>query len=89
MGPRFTRLAGLIATSPNLHIPPSYTRCPPRRLFSSFRVTYTCYNFTPFFKGEVATGSRKLIFYFVDNANLNAISVCASGRSTSRCKKAP
>jgi hypothetical protein len=61
MRPRFTRLAGLIATSPNLRFPPSYTSCPPRRLFSSFRVTYPCYNFTPFFKGKVAT--RESIFY--------------------------
>jgi arylsulfatase len=31
------------------------------------------YNFMPFFKGEVARGPRREIFYFDDNANLNAL----------------
>jgi arylsulfatase A-like enzyme len=31
------------------------------------------YNFMPFFKGEVAAGPRREIFYFDDNANLNAL----------------
>ena len=31
------------------------------------------YNFMPFFKGEVAKGPRREIFYFDDNANLNAL----------------
>jgi len=33
------------------------------------------YNFLPFFKGETAKGPRREIFYFDDNANLNAIRV--------------
>jgi arylsulfatase len=33
------------------------------------------YNFIPFFKGEVDTGPRREIFYFDDNANLNAVRV--------------
>jgi arylsulfatase len=31
------------------------------------------YNFLPFFKGEVAKGPRHELFYFDDNANLNAV----------------
>jgi arylsulfatase A-like enzyme len=31
------------------------------------------YNFMPFFKGEVAEGPRKEIFYFDDNGNMNAL----------------
>ena len=31
------------------------------------------YNFMPFFKGEVAEGPRREIFYFDDNGNLNAL----------------
>jgi arylsulfatase A-like enzyme len=31
------------------------------------------YNFMPFFKGAVAKGPRREIFYFDDNANLNAV----------------
>jgi arylsulfatase len=31
------------------------------------------YNFMPFFKGEAAKGPRHEIFYFDDNANLNAV----------------
>jgi len=33
------------------------------------------YNFLPFFNGETAKGPRREIFYFDDNANLNAIRV--------------
>ncbi len=33
------------------------------------------YNFLPFFKGEVAKGPRREIFYFDDNASLNALRV--------------
>ena len=33
------------------------------------------YNFLPFFKGQVAKSPRREIFYFDDNANLNAIRV--------------
>jgi arylsulfatase len=31
------------------------------------------YNFMPFFRGEVAAGPRREVFYFDDNANLNAM----------------
>jgi hypothetical protein len=31
------------------------------------------YNFLPYFKGEQAKGPRREIFYFDDNANLNAV----------------
>jgi arylsulfatase len=33
------------------------------------------YNFMPFFTGEVAKGPRREIFYFDDNASLNALRV--------------
>lgn len=33
------------------------------------------YNFMPFFKGDVEEGPRREIFYFDDNANLNAVRV--------------
>ena len=33
------------------------------------------YNFLPFFKGEAAKGPRREIFYFDDNANLNAVRI--------------
>ena len=33
------------------------------------------YNFLPFFKGQEAKGPRREIFYFDDNANLNAIRI--------------
>jgi hypothetical protein len=33
------------------------------------------YNFLPFFKGEQQKGPRREIFYFDDNANLNALRV--------------
>jgi arylsulfatase len=33
------------------------------------------YNFMPFFKGEQAKGPRRAIFYFDDNASLNAVRV--------------
>ena len=33
------------------------------------------YNFLPFFKGQEAKAPRREIFYFDDNANLNAIRI--------------
>jgi arylsulfatase A-like enzyme len=41
----------------------------------TFRIHLDGYNFTPFFKGEQANGPRREIFYFDDNANMNAIRV--------------
>jgi arylsulfatase A-like enzyme len=39
----------------------------------TFKVHLDSYNFMPFFKGEVDKGPRREIFYFDDNANLNAL----------------
>jgi arylsulfatase len=41
----------------------------------SFRVHLDGYNFTPFFKGELVKGPRQEIFYFDDNASLNALRI--------------
>ena len=41
----------------------------------TFKVHLDGYNFMPFFKGEQAKGPRREIFYFDDNASLNAIRV--------------
>jgi arylsulfatase A-like enzyme len=41
----------------------------------TFKVHLDGYNFGPFFKGEQAKGPRREIFYFDDNASLNAIRV--------------
>ena len=41
----------------------------------SFKNHLDGYNFLPFFKGQEATAPRRQIFYFDDNANLNAIRV--------------
>ena len=40
-----------------------------------FRNHLDGYNFMPFFKGEQSKGPRQEIFYFDDNANLNAVRV--------------
>ena len=40
-----------------------------------YKVHLDGYNFAPFFKGDVADGPRREIFYFDDNANLNAVRV--------------
>ncbi|MCC8971867.1 arylsulfatase [Bradyrhizobium brasilense] len=40
---------------------------------NTFKSHLDGYNFMPFFKGEAATGPRHEIFYFDDNANLNAL----------------
>lgn len=40
-----------------------------------FKTHLDGYNFMPFFKGEVEKGPRKEIFYFDDNASLNAVRV--------------
>ena len=40
-----------------------------------FKTHLDGYNFLPFFKGEVERGPRREIFYFDDNASLNAIRV--------------
>jgi arylsulfatase A-like enzyme len=39
----------------------------------TFKTHLDGYNFMPFFKGGVAQGPRREIFYFDDNANLNAL----------------
>lgn len=39
----------------------------------SYKVHLDGYNFMPFFKGEQEAGPRREIFYFDDNANLNAV----------------
>jgi len=41
----------------------------------TFRNHLDGYNFLPFFRGQVAKAPRREIFYFDDNANLNAIRV--------------
>jgi arylsulfatase A-like enzyme len=41
----------------------------------TFKVHLDGYNFMPFFKGEQAKGPRREIFYFDDNASLNAVRV--------------
>jgi arylsulfatase A-like enzyme len=41
----------------------------------TFKTHLDGYNFMPFFKGEEAEGPRREIFYFDDNASLNAIRV--------------
>jgi arylsulfatase len=41
----------------------------------TFKVHLDGYNFMPFFKGEVAKGPRREIFYFDDSANLNAVRI--------------
>jgi arylsulfatase len=41
----------------------------------SFKNHLDGYNFLPFFKGQEATAPRRQVFYFDDNANLNAIRV--------------
>lgn len=41
----------------------------------NYRVHLDGYNFMPFFKGETDEGPRREIFYFDDNANLNAVRV--------------
>lgn len=41
----------------------------------TFKTHLDGYNFLPFFKSETAKGPRREIFYFDDNANLNAIRV--------------
>lgn len=41
----------------------------------TFKVHLDGYNFLPFFKGEVPKGPRQEIFYFDDNASLNAVRV--------------
>ncbi len=40
-----------------------------------FKVHLDGYNFLPFFQGEVKNGPRREIFYFDDNASLNAVRV--------------
>lgn len=40
-----------------------------------FKTHLDGYNFMPYFKGETENGPRKEIFYFDDNANLNAVRV--------------
>jgi arylsulfatase A-like enzyme len=39
----------------------------------TFKTHLDGYNFLPFFKGETEKGPRHEIFYFDDNANLNAL----------------
>jgi arylsulfatase A-like enzyme len=39
----------------------------------TFKTHLDGYNFMPFFKGEITKGPRREIFYFDDNANLNAL----------------
>lgn len=39
----------------------------------TFKTHLDGYNFVPFFKGETNKGPRREIFYFDDNANLNAL----------------
>ncbi len=41
----------------------------------TFKTHLDGHNFMPFFKGEVEESPRKAIFYFDDNANLNAVRV--------------
>jgi len=41
----------------------------------TFKTHLDGYNFLPFLKGEVAKGPRREIFYFDDNANLNALRI--------------
>jgi arylsulfatase len=41
----------------------------------TFKTHLDGYNFMPFFKGEQAKGPRREIFYFDDNASLNALRV--------------
>jgi arylsulfatase len=41
----------------------------------TFKTHLDGYNFLPFFKGETAEGPRREIFYFDDNASLNAVRV--------------
>jgi arylsulfatase len=41
----------------------------------TFKVHLDGYNFMPFFKGEQARGPRQEIFYFDDNASLNALRI--------------
>jgi arylsulfatase len=41
----------------------------------TFKTHLDGYNFMPFFKGEQPKGPRREIFYFDDNANLNAVRV--------------
>ena len=41
----------------------------------TFKTHLDGYNFMPYFKGEVAKGPRTEIFYFDDNASLNAVRV--------------
>ena len=41
----------------------------------TFKTHLDGYNFLPFFKGEMAKGPRREIFYFDDNANLNALRI--------------
>ena len=41
----------------------------------TFKLHLDGYNFMPFFKGEVAKGPRREIFYFDDSANLNAVRI--------------
>ena len=41
----------------------------------TFKTHLDGHNFMPFFKGESEEGPRKAIFYFDDNANLNAVRV--------------
>jgi hypothetical protein len=41
----------------------------------TFTVHLDGYNFLPFFKGETKKGPRREIFYFDDNASLNAVRV--------------
>ncbi|MCG8586995.1 MAG: arylsulfatase [Pirellulales bacterium] len=42
---------------------------------SEYKAHLDGYNFKPFFKGETKKGPRREIFYFDDNANLNAVRV--------------
>jgi arylsulfatase A-like enzyme len=41
----------------------------------TFKIHLDGYNFMPFFKGEQLKGPRREIFYFDDNANMNALRV--------------
>jgi arylsulfatase len=41
----------------------------------TFKVHLDGYNFMPFFKGEQRKGPRQEIFYFDDNASLNAVRI--------------
>jgi arylsulfatase len=41
----------------------------------TFKAHLDGYNFMPFFKGEVAKGPRREIFYFDDSGNLNAVRI--------------